>query len=67
MPPGSRHDETGWLNEERGQLILCRDAGGTWRLDAPASAHKLKGMRVRIIGTRAGFDLLDVEAVLAIA
>ena len=45
---------------EHGQLVLCRDGGGTWRLDAPRKANGLTGQRVRMTGTRADFDLLDV-------
>ena len=63
MPRGSRHDETGWLNENDGQLTLRRDAGGTWRLDAPQRARKLVGKRVRLEGFRAEFDLLEVKAI----
>ena len=66
MPRGSSHDETGWLNDVRGQLTLRRDDGGTWRLDAPTSAHMLAGKRVRVVGVRADFDLLDVKLVEAI-
>ena len=66
MPRGSRHDETGLLLEDRGQLALKRDAGGTWRLDAPHSAERLTGRRVRVVGTRAEFDLLDVATIEAI-
>lgn len=60
MPRGSHHDETGWLLEDRGQLSLARDAGGNWRLDAPRVARRFVGRRVRVTGTRADFDLLDV-------
>ena len=63
MPRGSHHDETGVLFEDRGQLCLSRDAGGTWRLDAPTAAKRLTGRRVRVVGTRAEFDLLDVTKI----
>ena len=63
MPRGSHHDETGWLLEDRGQLSLSRDAGGTWRLDAPHCARLFTGRRVRVIGIRADFDLLDVTEI----
>lgn len=65
MPRGTQHDETGTLAIERGQLVLRRDDGGTWRLDAPRRAHALIGQRVRVIGTRADFDLLEVATVTA--
>ena len=70
MPRGSRHDETGWLNEDAGQLLLRRDEGGRWRLDVGFwlgwRTRKLIGRRVRIIGKRSGFDLLDVISIDAI-
>ena len=60
MLRGSHHDETGWLLEDHGQLSLSRDAGGTWRLDASPYAKLFSGRRVRVIGTRADFELLEV-------
>ena len=63
MPRGSHHDKTGLLLEDRGQLSLSCDAGGTWRLDAPTAATRLKGRRVRVVRTRADFDLLDVTKI----
>lgn len=63
MPIGSLHDETGLLLENRGKLSLRRDAGGVWRLDAPASAYRMVGQRVRMTGRRIDFDLLEVDAV----
>ncbi|MDF2810456.1 MAG: hypothetical protein K0S56_1487 [Microvirga sp.] len=65
MSIGSRHDETGWLNDQNGERVLRRDAGGTWRLDMGVLAHwrsrKLLGRRVRIAGERVGFDILAVN------
>ena len=66
MPRGSHHDETGLLLEERGQLSLSRDAGGTWRLDVSKSVMRMVGRRVRVIGTRADFDLLEVSHIEAV-
>jgi hypothetical protein len=70
MPMGSRHDETGWLNEQDGQLILRRDDGGRWRLDVGFrlwwKSRKLIGKRVRVQGVRGAFDLLDVQRLEAI-
>ncbi|MGY2733877.1 DUF5818 domain-containing protein [Sphingomonas sp. UYP23] len=60
MSIGSHHDETGWLFDDRGQLCFRRDAGGTWRLDAPDTARRLLGTHVRVTGRRAEFDLLEV-------
>lgn len=44
-------------------LILQRDDGGRWRLDAGRRADSLLGRRVRVQGTRSGFDLLDVQRI----
>ena len=40
MPRGSRHDEAGWLNDDRGHLNLSRYAGGTERLDTPIARSR---------------------------
>jgi len=70
MPMGSRHDETGWLNERDGQWILRRDEGGRWRLDlgfwTAWRSRKLIDKRVRIVGTRGEFDLLNVDRIEAL-
>ena len=70
MPMGSRHDETGWLNERDGQWLLRRDEGGRWRLDVGFwTAWRSKGLigkRVRIVGTRGEFDLLNVDRIEAL-
>lgn len=60
MPRGSRHIKTGLLAREGRWLVLQRDGGGRWRLDAGWKAWRLVGQRVRIEATRADFDLLDV-------
>ena len=60
MPRGTHHDETGIVTTENGQLVLLRDDGGRWRLDAPLRAREYIGQRMRVKGTRSGFDLLDV-------
>jgi hypothetical protein len=60
MPIGSFHNETGLLLRQRGKLILQRDNGGRWRLDADAEAEYYLGQRVAIEGIRSGFDVLDV-------
>lgn len=48
---------------EAGQLMLQRDDGGRWRLDALIRAESLVGRRMRVRGIRSGFDLLDVTAI----
>lgn len=63
MPRGSRHVETGLLLTENGVLVLQCDDGGTWRLDARRSAHRLLGRRVRAEGVRDEFDLLAVTKI----
>lgn len=62
---GSRHDETGLLMREGRAIVLRRDDGGRWRLDVGRRAEPLLGRRVRVIGTRSGFDLLDVHKIEA--
>ena len=54
MPLGSKPDETGRLLRERGALVLERDLGGRWRLDADPSAERMLGQRVRVEGVAAG-------------
>ena len=66
MPHGSHHDETGWLNEDNRRLLLRRDAGGSWQLDAPAKAWRFVGQRVRVTGIRAEFNLLEVTSIDAL-
>lgn len=69
MPIGSHHDETGWLNDDAGQLVLRRDGGGRWRLDVGFltrwRSRGLVGKRVRIVGVRDDFDLLAVKRITA--
>ncbi|AGH50165.1 hypothetical protein G432_12220 [Sphingomonas sp. MM-1] len=63
MPRGTRHEITGILLEQRGELVLEVAGGGTWRLDAGWKARRLLGMRVNVVGVRDGFDLLAVERI----
>lgn len=66
MPMGSFHAETGVLRYiGHGLYALERDEGGTWRLDLWIGPPRLVGRRVHIEGTRAGFDLLNVDHVWA--
>lgn len=60
MSLGSKHDEHGMLLREGRDLVLMLDGGGRWRLDADPGADKLSGQRVRVEGTRTGFDILSV-------
>lgn len=63
MPRGSHHTITGTLSQGRRGFELHVDGGGIWALDVPSwrRARNLVGQRVTVNGTRAGFDLLDVE------
>lgn len=63
MPRGTRHEITGILLEQRGELVLEVAGGGTWRLDAGWKARRLLGTRVKVVGIRDGFDLLGVERI----
>lgn len=63
MPRGLRHELTGMLLHDRGQLCLRVDDGGTWCLQTDPDACRLVGRHVSLEGIRIGFDLLDVEAV----
>ena len=58
-----RVTETGLLLRGETGLVLRRDDGGTWQLDAPRSLAALVGRRVRIAAWRIGFDRLSVEDV----
>ena len=63
MPLGTTHSEIGILLREGHWLVLARDEGGRWRLDADRKAERLVGERVRVEGVRSGFDLLDVLSI----
>ena len=68
MPKGVRYEEVGLLLEGNwpANLILQRDDGGVLRLDANAAACRLVGQRVRVVGTRSDFDILDVDTITAV-
>ncbi|WP_353739207.1 DUF5818 domain-containing protein [Sphingomonas sp. NIBR02145] len=57
MPLGVALSLEGLLLEDGRHLYLRMDDGGGWRIEAGWSARKLVGQRVRIEGTRDGFDL----------
>lgn len=63
MSLGTRYELTGILLEQRGELVLEVAGGGSWRLDVGRKARRLIGVRVNIIGTRDGFDLLGVKQI----
>ncbi|WP_093087156.1 DUF5818 domain-containing protein [Sphingobium sp. AP50] len=63
MPRGSRHDLTGILIDNGFYPILRVADGGDWRLDVSDCFRQLLGHRVRGLGTRSGFDMLDVDRI----
>lgn len=63
MPIGSDIQESGLLLQVGSGLVLRRDGGGRWRLNAPRKAEHLVGRRVTIKGKRSGFDILDVSEI----
>lgn len=63
MARGSNHEETGILLEFEVYPVLRTDGGGQWRLDPSCRYRHLVGQRVRVFGTRADFDILDVKRI----
>jgi hypothetical protein len=66
MPLGTVHTIDGLMLTGRPYPLLRPDTGGIWRLDLPHKFHILIGRRVRVEGTRSGFDMLDVRSVTAL-
>jgi hypothetical protein len=64
MPIGKFHSEEGLLLRQRGRLILQKDDGGFWIVDADPDAERLLGLRVRVEGVRSGFNALDVARIV---
>jgi hypothetical protein len=64
MPLGKFYVEEGLLLRQRGGLILQRDDGGRWRLEADPDAEHMIGLRVRVEGVRSDFDVLDVSRIV---
>ena len=65
MPIGSRYRLEGQLRNARRGLLVQVDDGGVWALDADPDAKALVGKRVKVEGTRSGFDRIDVEWIIA--
>ncbi|MEC3950176.1 DUF5818 domain-containing protein [Sphingobium sp. HWE2-09] len=63
MARGSHHEETGILLEVGVYPVLRMDGGGQWRLDPSCRYRHMVGQRVRVFGTRADFDVLDVKRI----
>lgn len=64
MPVGKFHSEEGLLLRQRGRLILQKDGGGFWTLEADPAAARMLGLRVRVEGVRSGFNALDVARIV---
>lgn len=63
MPLGTRHELIGILLGGDPYTVLSVADGGEWRLDCPRSCRHLIGQKVRVVGTRSDFDMLDVERI----
>ncbi|MEC3910323.1 DUF5818 domain-containing protein [Sphingobium sp. CR2-8] len=63
MPLGAAHEEVGILIGDGVYPVLKIEGGGKWRLDPSCRYRHLIGQRVRVYGTRADFDLLDVKRI----
>ncbi len=64
MPLGKFYTEEGLLLLQRGRLILQRDDGGFWIVDAAPDAEQMLGLRVRVEGIRSAFNTLEVSRIL---
>lgn len=65
MPRGTRHTVTGILHLAPRGFELHVDDGGIWALDISSwrRTRNMVGQRVTVVGTRSGFDLLDVHEI----
>lgn len=63
MPRGSSHNLTGILLDGGSFPVLRVDDGGEWRLDVGRRYSHLLGHRVRVLGKRSDFDMIDVERI----
>lgn len=63
MPRGTHHDLTGILLDAGPFPVLRVDDGGEWRLDVGRRHRHLLGLRVRVLGKRSDFDMIDVERI----
>lgn len=64
MPNQTRYELKGLLLWNRhGDAALEVDGGGTCRLDLSVRVESMLGRRVALVGVRAGFDILDVQAI----
>lgn len=63
MPRGTKHELLGVLIAAKPFPVLRMPDGGEWRLDVTGRCDHLLGRRVRVVGRRAEFDMLDVESI----
>ncbi len=63
MPRGTHHDLIGILLDTGIYPTLRVSGGGEWRLDMSGRHRRLFGQRVRVIGKRSEFDMIDVERI----
>ncbi|WP_010339570.1 DUF5818 domain-containing protein [Sphingobium yanoikuyae] len=63
MPRGTRHELIGVLLGDGPYPVLRMSDGGEWRLDVSRPFHHLLGQRVRVVGKRSEFDMLDVDLI----
>lgn len=63
MPLGGRLDLSGLLLRDGDRLTLRIAGGGEWIIDPPlfARTRQLVGQRVRVVGTRGGFNLVNAD------
>lgn len=68
MTRGTRHIVTGTLRwDARNHMYLLNtEGGGFWFVDMPWRSRHLIGRTVMVEGERSGFNILDVQGVLAI-
>ncbi len=63
MPRGTRYELIGILLGGDPYPVLRVADGGEWRLDCNRSSRHLLGQKVRVVGIRCDFDMLDVERI----
>jgi len=63
MPKGTRHVEAGTLRSNHFGFVLEMDGGGFWALElwSVQKPQRYFGQRVKVEGTRVGFNILDVD------
>lgn len=63
---GQQIDATGTLERGAHGPVLLMDGGGCWRLEVSWRARKWLGKRVRVVGRRVEFDLIEVDSISAL-